>query len=621
ALYLSGTPFAEADRRQLSIGGASLWQVVKELARASDAAMQEAYRKHGDMGAAAFDLLSMRDKPTGATLTVEEVAGSFAEMAALRGAARVTERRQTLLRDLLARATPLEAKYLIKLMLSDMRIGVKQAQVEEAIAVATERDLTAVRRAVMLLADLSEVVRLADVDRLDEARMRLFHPLGFMLASPVDSVEDAMARFAEEVRAEQKGEGGAKPSPENEGTGESEPTATVEAGALVDAHVRPALTLVHIQPALTLAHIQDKFDGIRCQLHCGDPSQPGRVALFSRSRDDMTHSFPELTEAFAKVTEPLILDGEILAWNIDPAAAEQRALPFSSLQNRIGRKRVTAAMREQTPVVFMAFDLLYCKDLLLLEQPLSARRAALEEVYAAQRTHTVVSSTPAVAEASRSQGLLFAQPEVSAGSRDGGFARLALADVERLSSAEQLEQAYVDARARGNEGVMLKAAASLYQPGRRGLAWLKLKRELATLDVVVTSAEYGHGKRAGTLSDYTFAVRDGDTLKNVGKAYSGLTDAEIAHLSQYFHEHTIEDFGGWRTVEPTIILEVAFNNLMRSERHASGFAMRFPRILRIRDDKPVDEIDTLERVEQIYNRQPDKPVDNAQPDRPVETEN
>ncbi len=184
----------------------------------------------------------------------------------------------------------------------------------------------------------------------------------------------------------------------------------------------------------------------------------------------------------------------------------------------------------------------------------------------------------------------------------------------RLTSAEQLEQAYVDARARGNEGVMLKAAASVYQPGRRGLAWLKLKRELATLDVVVTSAEYGHGKRAGTLSDYTFAVRDGETLKNVGKAYSGLTDAEIARLSRYFHEHTLEDFGGWRTVEPNIVLEVAFNNLMRSERHNSGFAMRFPRIMRIRDDKPVDEIDTLARVEEIYNQQPDKPVDAASKD-------
>jgi DNA ligase-1 len=608
AHYLAGTPFAEADRRQLSIGGASLWQVVKELARASDAAMQEAYRKHGDMGAAAFDLLSMRDQPAGATLTIDEVAESFAEMAALRGATRVTERRQTLLRDLLARATPLEAKYLIKLMLSDMRIGVKQAQVEEAIAVATERDLTAVRRAVMLLGDLSEVVRLADADRLDETRMRLFHPLGFMLASPVDSVEEAMARFAEEMLAEQKGEGGAKPTPEIEGSGESEMPVAAPADA-------------HIPPALTLAHVQDKFDGIRCQLHCGDPSQPGRVALFSRSRDDMTHSYPELTEAFAKVTEPLILDGEILAWNIDPAAAEQRALPFSSLQNRIGRKRVTAAMREKTPVVFMAFDLLYRGDALLLEQPLAVRRAMLEEVCAAHVPQSVVASKPpAIAASTRAQGVLFvdsADPEAAHGD---AFARLVLAGIARLSNAEQLEQAYVDARARGNEGVMLKAAASLYQPGRRGLAWLKLKRELATLDVVVTSAEYGHGKRAGTLSDYTFAVRDGDTLKNVGKAYSGLTDAEIAQLSQYFHEHTIEDFGGWRTVEPTIILEVAFNNLMRSDRHASGFAMRFPRILRIRDDKPVEEIDTLERVEQIYNRQPDKPVDNAQPDRPVEME-
>jgi DNA ligase 1 len=274
---------------------------------------------------------------------------------------------------------------------------------------------------------------------------------------------------------------------------------------------------------------------------------------------------------------------------------------------------VTAAMREQTPVVFMAFDLIYHGpprgDGLLLEEPLVVRRAMLEEVFAAQAAHTVLSSTPRRTDVPGNQGALFTEPEAAPESSDGAFARLVLASVERLSSAEQLEQAYVDARARGNEGVMLKAAASLYQPGRRGLAWLKLKRELATLDVVVTSAEYGHGKRAGVLSDYTFAVRDGDTLKNVGKAYSGLTDAEIAYLSKYFHENTIEDFGGWRTVEPTVVLEVAFNNLMRSDRHASGFAMRFPRIIRIRDDKPVEEIDTLQRVENLYNAQPDRPVD------------
>ncbi|HEX4580889.1 MAG TPA: ATP-dependent DNA ligase [Acidobacteriaceae bacterium] len=622
ALYLAGTPFPETDQRQLSVGGASLWRVVKELTQANDAVMHDAYRRHGDMGAAAFDLLAMKGAAEHATLTIEDAADSFSQLAAAKG----TSPRQALLRSLLERATPLEAKYLIKLMSGDMRTGVKQAQVEEAIAVATERELTAVRRAVMLLGDLSEVVRLSAADRLSEARMRLFHPLGFMLASPVDSVEEAMARFAEEVRAEQKGEGGAKPIPETEGTSDGGAASEMQVPSTGlgralrsdqnDSNVERALVEARVQPALMQAHIQDKFDGIRCQLHCGDPWQPGRVALFSRSRDDMTHSFPELTEAFANVSEPLILDGEILAWNTDPAATEQRALPFKSLQNRIGRKRVTAAMREQTPVVFMAFDLLYrgkhgSDDALLLEQPLAVRRAMLEEVYAAQAPHTVVSSTPVEAESSRNQGTLFAAAGAVTQPAENGFARLVLADVARLSSAEQLEQAYVDARARGNEGVMLKAAASVYQPGRRGLAWLKLKRELATLDVVVTAAEYGHGKRAGTLSDYTFAVRDGETLKNVGKAYSGLTDAEIARLSQYFHEHTLEDFGGWRTVEPTIVLEVAFNNLMRSDRHASGFAMRFPRIMRIRDDKPVEEIDTLARVEELYNRQPDRPVETS----------
>jgi DNA ligase-1 len=189
-----------------------------------------------------------------------------------------------------------------------------------------------------------------------------------------------------------------------------------------------------------------------------------------------------------------------------------------------------------------------------------------------------------------------------------------LAPSRLVESVEDIERAYADARARANEGVMLKAADSVYQPGRRGLAWLKLKRELATLDVVVTGAEFGHGKRAGILSDYTFAVRGPNfettgELLNVGKAYSGLTDTEIAELSAWMMEHTLEDRGFFRTVEPLKVLEVAFNNIMRSDRHASGFALRFPRIVRIRDDKPVNEIDTVERVEEIYQSQVDKPVE------------
>jgi DNA ligase-1 len=190
-----------------------------------------------------------------------------------------------------------------------------------------------------------------------------------------------------------------------------------------------------------------------------------------------------------------------------------------------------------------------------------------------------------------------------------------------VESAEDIDLAYAAARARSNEGVMIKAADSAYQPGRRGLAWVKLKRELATLDVVITGAEFGHGKRAGLLSDYTFAVRGPDftgtgELLNVGKAYSGVTDAEIAELTEFLKAHTLEDQGHFRTVEPLIVLEVAFNNIMRSPRHGSGFALRFPRILRLRPDKPVAEIDTLDRVEEIYQSQVDKPVEAAAPVEP-----
>jgi DNA ligase-1 len=420
----------------------------------------------------------------------------------------------------------------------------------------------------MLNGNLPEVLELAATNSLVEARMKLFHPLGFMLASPVETVEEALERFSSEVAEETK-----SPSPE----------------------ARPD------EPLIREAQLEDKYDGIRAQIHCGSPDHPGRVALFSRSREDMTASFPEIVEAFAGVQEPLVLDGEILAWRHDSIGVEGRALPFSSLQARLGRKRVTAEMRESVPVVFMAFDVLYAAGEMTMERPLKERRRVLEGIVDREQARTKVGSRLNLI--GEQTVLLFESAE-----EDYSFARLVLAPAVQLESVAQLEQAYVDARARGNEGVMLKARHSTYQPGRRGLAWLKLKRELATLDVVVTAAEYGHGRRAGWLSDYTFAVRDGDVLRNVGKAYSGVTDAEIAHLTQFFLEHTVADYGSARAVEPLVVLEVAFNNIMRSDRHDSGYALRFPRILRIRDDKPVSEIDTLERVAEIYQSQPDKPV-------------
>ena len=351
---------------------------------------------------------------------------------------------------------------------------------------------------------------------------------------------------------------------------------------------------------------------MRAQVHCGDASQPGRVAIYSRNREDITQSFPELEEAFSEVDEPLILDGEILGWDYGlgvghGAVGGGQALPFAVMGQRIGRKVVSNELRAKIPVVFMAFDLLYEGEELLLPLPLTERRARLEAVVERWRARVV---SPLAVDAARKapQQYLFGSDTAE----DKAKERLLLSPSQRVADAEAIDRAYRDARARANEGVMLKAANSAYLPGRRGLAWVKLKRELATLDVVITGAEFGHGKRAGLLSDYTFAVRgEGGELLNVGKAYSGVTDAEIAELTEWLKAHTLEDRGHFRTVEPQIVLEVAFNNIMRSTRHASGFAMRFPRIIRIRTDKPVGEIDTLARVEEIYQSQPDRPAEVA----------
>jgi DNA ligase-1 len=560
--------------------------------------------------------------------------------------AKTTAIRAALVEGLLRRATPLEAKYLLKLMLGDMRIGVKQSLVEEAIAAAACATVETVRRAVMLEADLGGATQRAFAGTLSEARMRLFHPLGFMLASPVETPEEAVERFTEKpVKvpvAKIKKPGKSKKVEEGllramklDPDREAEVAVAVEADGEVEGEVVTPQKLeidaeefADAAPADVIARdtavesgdprsnalevkgveafLEDKYDGMRAQVHCGDAAQSGRVAIYSRNKEDVTESFPELEEAFAQIrpesdgfVSSLIFDGEILGWDFE----QGRALPFAVLGQRIGRKRVSNEWRQQVPVVFMAFDLMCARGELLLELPLRERRNRLEAVVESL-VERVVSPLMVDERARDLQAVLFA------GEEGPCVERLMISPSRLVESAEDIDRAYADARARANEGVMLKAAGSVYQPGRRGLAWVKLKRELATLDVVVTGAEFGHGRRAGILSDYTFAVRgDNGELFNVGKAYSGLTDIEIGEMSRWMMEHTLEDQGFFRTVEPLMVLEVAFNNIMRSGRHASGFALRFPRILKIRTDKPISEIDTVERVEEVYQSQVDKPVE------------
>jgi DNA ligase-1 len=609
ALFIAGLPFAESDSRKLNAGGALLTKAVLAVTGASDAALSVAYRRHGDLGAAAFDLLQDREVLAG--LTLGDISEVFAGMAV----AKTTAIRAGLVEGMLRRASAVEAKYLLKLMLGDMRIGVKESLVEEAIAVAAEVPVAAVRNAVMLEADLAGAVRRAFAGTLGEARMKLFHPLGFMLASPVETPEEAVERFTAKpvkiklvktkpVRSKRKSKAASGiPDAETEAEeGAAEVPDEDLAQSAIEAEGSLAETSTDLNEQQVEAFLEDKYDGMRAQVHCGDPDQAGRVVIYSRNKEVITESFPELEEAFGRVAglaSGVILDGEILGWDLEAS----RALPFAVLGQRIGRKRVSNEMRQAVPVIFMAFDLMFADGGLLLELPLRERRNRLEALVE-RLVEQAVAPVVVDERAKKSQSVLFA------GTESTGVPRLLISPSRLVESAEDIDRAYADARARANEGVMLKAAGSIYQPGRRGLAWVKLKRELATLDVVVTGAEFGHGRRAGILSDYTFAVRadDGDLL-NVGKAYSGLTDVEIAEMSAWMMEHTLEDQGHFRTVEPLMIFEVAFNNIMRSGRHASGFAMRFPRILRIRTDKPLEEIDTVARVEEIYQSQVDKPVE------------
>jgi DNA ligase-1 len=528
AVFLSGRPFPMWDDRPLQVGGALLWQVVQELSDKNEAELSASYRKHGDLGAVAGEVL-LPNRPGTDLLNAVEVQKLFREIAKARG----PSAKGPLLRELLAHATPLEAKYLIKIMTGDLRIGLKESLVEEAIAKAYALNLPEIQRANMLLGDVGETVRLAAEGRLADAKMRLFHPLGFMLASSVASPAEALSYFSH-------------------------------------------------------AAIEDKYDGIRAQAHCSG----GEVKVFSRTRDEITESFPELPDALAGLQDA-ILDGEIVAWNYPPndPPEQGRALPFSALQQRLGRKKVSEELMRQVPVAYLAFDVLYAGDELVIDRPLRKRAEILNRLLSAPRIQVAGHRGPA-------QGQLLFEPD-----RLPAAAHVIRAPVSQASAPEQLEELFVAAQARGNEGLMMKDLDSPYTPGRRGKSWLKMKRELATLDVVVTAVEYGHGKRIGVLSDYTFAVWDGDRLVNIGKAYSGLTDSEIAAMTKWFLEHTVADQGMRLEVEPKIVLEVAFNNMMRSDRHNSGYALRFPRIVRLRPDKLPEEADTIERVREIYERQ------------------
>jgi DNA ligase 1 len=496
ARLLSGSPFAEHEEAVTSVGYATILRAASAVTGWDDETVRACAIAIGDLGEA-IGLLRPAEAAGG--MTIAEADAFFRRLA---GRRKPAEKREAV-EEMLARASAVEAKYLLKTLSGGLRIGADVTTVEEAIAQAFGRDREAVARARRDSGDVGETAAAAREDRLGEIRFRLFHPIGFMLASPIES--------AEEVAGE-----------------------------------------------LTEFAVEDKFDGIRAHVH----KDGERVALFSRTLDEVTAQFPEIARSLAVVEGSFLLDGEIVAWH----EAERRPASFFKLQRRLGRKAPEASLLAEIPTAFVAYDCLVRSGRPLFEESWQTRRGELEAVAAGN-------------------GLL-------------------VSEVFRAETPEALEALFAAARARGNEGLMLKRRDSAYQAGKRGRAWRKWKKALASIDVVVTAVEQGHGKRAGMLSDYTFAVRaeGGEGLVNIGKAYTGLSDEEIRGLSTRFRRSTIARYGPVRAVAPEVVIEVCFDSIQKSARHKSGFALRFPRIVRLRPDRSPADITTLEEVRELYGR-------------------
>ncbi len=517
ARYFTGNPFPQAQERSLAVGGRTIVDAAASVWGVDDAALGVAYRATGDLGAAlgafvrpSHDLGLFRETLTPARLYVllDEIAAASGKNA--------QKRRRILCERIFSACTdPIEATYVIKIMTGELRIGLREGLVVDAVAQAFARDPRAVRRAASAAGDLGAVALAAKHDTLDQVTIAYHAPVAFMLASPI--------AYGSEYK-----------------------------------DLAAATWLV-----------EDKYDGIRAQAHV----TPQRVSLFSRTLNDVAASYPEIVEALRALPGSFALDGELIA------VRDGRVLPFRFLQARLQRKDVAPELLREVPVRYAVFDALARGEEFLLDAPLAERRARLAELLANAGDALMLAPWTAL--------------EAGAG-------------------AEAVHERFELSRAHGHEGLVFKRTDSPYSPGRRGKAWLKLKRELATLDCVVVAVERGHGRRVNVLSDYTFAVRDGDSLAVIGKAYSGLTDVEIAEMTQWFEEHRLparEARAAYERldlkrheilVEPSIVVEIAFDIIQKSELHASGFALRFPRIVRLRPDKAPADADTLERVAEIY---------------------
>ncbi|MFC6732800.1 MULTISPECIES: ATP-dependent DNA ligase LigA [unclassified Haladaptatus] len=509
ARFVQGRVFPAHDSTTLDIGPRLLYEAIARAAgqnvsagdvedRLADlgeiGAVAASYNFGGQQGLAAFG--------TGGTqaLTVAEVDEELRRVAAADGSGS-QDRKLDILFGLFNRTDPEEARYLARLVLSEMRIGVGEGSVRDAIAQAFDLETEAVERALQVSNDY-----------------------GLVAVTARDEGADGLAEM------------------------------TLEIGRPVQAMLAQAGTVADALDSWDEAAVEVKFDGARVQIH----SDGEDVSIFSRNMEDVTDPLPETVEFVREhLDAPAILDGEVVAIGDDG-----RPLPFQEVLKRFRRKHDVARAREEVELSLYAFDCLHADGDDLLESPLTERHSRLIDLL------------------------------------DEGVSELWV-----TGDADEIAEIEADALEDGHEGIMLKNPDSTYSPGRRGKNWLKRKPDVETLDLVVTGAEWGEGRRAKFLGTFLLSARTDDGFETIGKVATGITDEQLAELSELL-EPLIETQQGQKvTLQPKVVFEVGYEEIQTSPTYSSGYALRFPRFLSVREDKTVNDADSLERVERLAGSQ------------------
>ena len=506
-----GRAFPKWSQKTLEVSWGTLSGVLQRVTGTDWSVFREVFVDSGDLGTAVKAVFEKTNVKKQATLlkkplTINEVRRLLQAIAGSAGSGS-REKKERLTNSLLGQASPVEAKYLVKIFIGEMRTGLHEGLMEKAVAEAFGAPLVTVQKASMVMGDIGEVAAIAKTkgkEGLSQVGFQVFRPVKLMLAQTADTVSDA----------------------------------------LVEHDCRTAF--------------EYKYDGARVQIH----KRGDEVKVFSRRLTEATQSLPEVVEAVkANIKADLaIVEGEVIAIN-----ESGHAIPFQHLMRRFKRVREVRGMAEKIPVRLYLFDVLFLDGESLIALPYLQRRKILSE--------------------------------------NAGKIPLTVQLVTDKES--QAEEFLNEAMDKGHEGVMAKKLDGAYTPGARGKRWLKIKPVLEPLDLVITAAEYGYGRRHGWLSDYYLAARDPATgeFLNVGKTFKGLTDAEMIKMTQQLKKLSVQDERNRVVVLPKVVVEVAYNEIQKSRKYKSEMALRFARINRIRDDKNAEDADTISKVREIYERQ------------------